>query len=99
MRSRSARLAALSVLAIATVACTKTLDSDGLERELKTDLEDELPATITSVDCPSDIEVEAGHTFTCTADDDGGASLTLEVTQSDDKGNVTWELVDAAPGA
>ena len=99
MRSRFARLAAFAVLAIATVACTKTLDSDGLERELKTDLEGELAATITSVDCPSDIEVKTGDTFTCTAQEESGTSFTLEVTQSDDKGNVAWDLVDAAAEA
>ena len=35
MRSRSVRFAALAVLAIAAAACTKTLDTDGLEGELK----------------------------------------------------------------
>ena len=97
MRTRSARLLVLAALVIAAAACTKTLDTDGLEGELRSQAEERFNITLTSVDCPADIEVEAGGTFTCDAKQESGATLTLQVTQSDDQGNVEWDLVDAAP--
>jgi hypothetical protein len=96
MRSRSARLAAFAVLAIAAAACTKTLDTDGLEGELRSQIETQTQSGVSSVDCPSDVEVETGGTFECTAEEESGASFTIRVTQSDDQGNVEWEIVDAA---
>jgi hypothetical protein len=98
MRSRTVRLAAFAVLAIAAAACTKTLDTDGLETELTTQIEAQTGSTITAVDCPADVEVETGGTFECTAEEDSGATFTIQVTQTDDQGNVEWEVVDAAGG-
>ena len=101
MPTRSARLLALAALVIAAAACTKTLDTDGLEGELKSQAEKRFNITLTSVDCPADIEVEAGGTLTCDARQESGATFTLQVTQSNDEGRVVWELVDATlePGA
>jgi hypothetical protein len=95
MRSRSARLAAVAALALAVAACTKTLDTDGLEGKLKRQVARETGLTILAVDCPSDVAVEAGGTFECTAEEESGPTLTILVTQSDDKGNVAWEVADA----
>jgi hypothetical protein len=95
-RSCSVRLAAVAALALAVAACTKTLDTEGLEDQLKTQIEAESPGTtITAVDCPADVEVEAGGTFECTAEEESGATFTIRVTQRDDEGNVRWDLVDA----
>jgi len=99
IRSRSARIAALAVLAVAATACTKTLDTDGLEGELKRQIEEETGGTIASVDCPADVEVEAGGTFDCTAVEGSGAEFTITVTQRDDQGNVDWEVTDAGAAA
>jgi len=99
MRSRSVRLAAIAVLAIAAAACTKTLDTDGLEGELRGQIEEQIPGPISSVDCPPDVEVEAGGTFECTAEEESGATFTIQVTQSDDQGNVAWEVIDATADA
>jgi Domain of unknown function (DUF4333) len=101
MRSRSIRLAAVVMLAVAAAACTKTLDTDGLETELQSQIQEQTQSTISSVDCPADVEVETGGTFDCTAEQESGATLTIRVTQSDDQGNVEWTVVDATgdPGA
>ena len=96
MRSCSARLAAVAVLAVATAACTKTLDTDGLEGQLKRQIEEQTDSTITSVDCPADVEVKAGETFECTAEEESGTTFTLTVTQEDDEGRVLWEVTDAS---
>ena len=95
MRSRSARLVAVAALALAAAACTKTLDTGGLEGQLKNQIQDQTGTTITAVDCPADVQVEAGGTFECTAEEESGATFTVRVTQSDDQGNVEWEVVDA----
>ncbi|MGH2538903.1 MAG: DUF4333 domain-containing protein [Actinomycetota bacterium] len=92
-------MAAATLLALTAAACTKTLDTDGLEGELKTQVEDQTGIQITAVDCPADVEVETGGTFTCTAEEESGATFTIEVTQSDDRGNVEWQIVDASVGA
>jgi hypothetical protein len=94
--SRSARIAAVAMLAITVAACSKTLDTDGLEGELKSQLEDELGTTIATVDCPADVEAKAGESFECTAEDGESATFTILVTQSDDEGNVDWEIIDAS---
>jgi hypothetical protein len=98
MASRTARLFAVATLALAAAACTKSLDTGGLETKLQDQIEVQTGSTITTVDCPDDIKVESGGTFDCTATDDSGATFTIEVVQTDDKGNVSWEVTDAQPG-
>ena len=98
MRSRSVRMAAAGLLALAAAACTKTLDTDGLEGELQTQVEQQTGSTISAVDCPADVEVETGGTFTCTAEEESGTTFEIRVTQSDDRGNVEWEVVGASTG-
>jgi uncharacterized protein DUF4333 len=99
MASRTARLFAVAALAVAAAACTKSLDTAGLETKLKDQIEAQTDSTITSVDCPDDIKVESGGKFECTATEESGATFTIEVVQTDDKGNVTWEVTGAQPGA
>jgi hypothetical protein len=96
MRSRFVRAAIL--LALAAVACSKTLDSGGLETELGTQLNTRLETTGITVDCPDDLKAETGNEFVCTGTVSTGETLTINVTQTDDEGNVTWEVVDAATG-
>ena len=92
------------VLVVAMVAIaggctrTKTLDADGLNEALATDLQNKLNTEGISVSCPDDQPAEAGHTFDCTATNPDGSQITLHVTESDDRGNVTYEVAGAAAG-
>jgi uncharacterized protein DUF4333 len=95
MRSRLGRLAAIAFVALLAAGCSKTLNTTELEDELKSQLETQLAATGIEVDCPDDIAAEAGATFSCTATNSDGSTLSIEVTQGDDEGNVTWEIVGA----
>lgn len=95
IRPRGGRLAAGVVLVLAAAACSKTLDTDGLEGQLQAKIEAETDSTITSVDCPGDVKVEAGGTFECTAQEGSGATFTIEVTQTNDQGDVSWTVTDA----
>lgn len=78
--------------AAAMTACTRMLDMDKLKNELKSGLTSQLGVQIKDVTCPATREIKASDSFECKASGQAGASLTLKVTQSDDKGNVKWEL-------
>jgi hypothetical protein len=92
--SSARRAAAIVILAVLASACSKSLDTDGLESKLKSELETQLQASGVTVSCPTDVTVEQGGTFECTAVDDTGSKVTIKVTQTDDEGNVKWEVTD-----
>ena len=98
MASRTTRLLAVATLAAAAAACTKSLDSDGLETMLQEQLTRETASTITAVDCPDEIKVETGGTFECTVTEESGTTFTLSLTQTDDQGHVNYKIKDASPG-
>lgn len=97
MRSGFVRTAGVVTLIVAAAACSKTLDTTELEGSLKDQLETQLDVTGLTVECPDDIQASAGDTFECTASGADGA-VTISVTQTDDQGNLTWEIVDAGTG-
>jgi hypothetical protein len=47
-----------------------------------------------SVQCPSHVPLEAGGVFECTASDQQGHQRTVRVTQTDDQGNIRFELAN-----
>jgi Flp pilus assembly protein TadG len=94
MRLRFAAGVALVGVALMTAGCTRTLDKSGLETQLATALSSSGPAL--SVDCPDGVKAQAGATFQCTAKDPSGATFSVNVTQTDDKGNVTWTVTGAS---
>ena len=93
---RATLLVLVAVLALAGAACTQTLDRVSLETTLTEQLEEELDETGITVECPDDVEVEAGAVFECSGTSADGATMTVEVTQQDDEGSVEWRIVDAA---
>ena len=95
-RSRLARAAGLAAIAVLAAACSRPLDIDGLESQLKTDLEKEFDAKDLTVTCPDDVKAEAGSTFECQASDATGATVVITVTQKNDQGEVTWKVTDAS---
>ena len=91
MASRTARLAAVATLVLAAAACTKSLDTDGLEATAAGHRSRRRPAARSPASIvPMTIKVETGSTFECTATEESGATFTLEVVQTDDAGNVSW---------
>jgi uncharacterized protein DUF4333 len=88
-----------AVLAVAlpllATGCRPTLlDTDGLERQLATQIEQELGTGAMTVSCPSDVEVAVKTTFECTASDGSGIDLTVSVTQTNAEGDVTWKVTN-----
>jgi hypothetical protein len=97
MPPRFVLVVAAALVAVAAVACTKELDTDDLESRLSDQVRQQIGTEVTSVDCPSDIKVEAGGTFECDATERSGATFTIRVVQTDDDGHVTWDIVNASP--
>ena len=87
-----ARILILASMVALTGACTRSLDTQGLEDQIVTELQDAGGPPVSEVTCPDDIEVEAGATFECIATGEG-VEWTVRVTQLDDDGNVEFEIV------
>ena len=79
----------LGGLAVAAILLfgTRTLNSAEAERLISQATEEQSGVAPTDVSCPSDIEAEAGATFTCSASLEG-QPISFTVTQTDDDGNV-----------
>jgi Domain of unknown function (DUF4333) len=92
MRGGTVRLVMAALATVALAACTKTVNTDALEQQIAAELQAQAGVTPSSVDCPDDVEAEAGGTFTCTATADDGSTATITVTQQDDQGNLRWEV-------
>ena len=95
MRSRPARALVVVALTAMAASCTKTLDTGPLQSSLQQQLQAQLGVTGLTATCPGGIKVQAGGTFRCTVSGPG-VTLDIDVTQTDDKGNVTWKIVGAA---
>lgn len=92
---RYGALAALIVVALVAVGCGETViddvkTEDAIERELEKSL-----GEISSVDCPSDVEVKAGTAFECTVTKAGGKEETVKLKILNEDADV--EMVDLVP--
>jgi len=72
-----------------------TLDNDKLQQSIESDLQSQAGVNAT-VTCPDDRPIKAGDTFPCQALTEDGTTLTIQVTQTDDSGNVNWQVVGAS---
>jgi Domain of unknown function (DUF4333) len=86
---------AIGLLAAAPLgACGQArLDTDEAESAIRAGLTRQTGVKIDSVRCPDDVEARQGDTFRCLAMASNGQRARVEVTQRDDEGNVSWQLV------
>ncbi|MFQ4137708.1 DUF4333 domain-containing protein [Nodosilinea sp. PGN35] len=83
----------LGLTALGLTACGNHLNTTELEASLKADIERQgRRLTLAAVRCPSDVSRQAGAYFRCVGDLDPEGTFTINVTQQDDQGNVTWEV-------
>jgi len=83
---RAALLAALATAALVMAGCGDTvIDGQSTEETLQASLEKSLHEKIPSVECPSDVKVEPGKTFTCVVKLPEGkqATATLKIRNKD----------------
>jgi Domain of unknown function (DUF4333) len=81
-----------SLVLLATGCGESKLDTSRLEDQIQKTLSDRTGFTIESVSCPDDVQAEKGGTFRCTVTTSRGERAVANVTQTDDKGGVTWKL-------
>ena len=78
--------AAAIALLVAAAGCGETvIDATKTEEQLQASLSKSLETKVKSVDCPSDVEVKAGTTFSCTVHLASGETqtATLKIRNSD----------------
>ena len=91
-----ALLGAAGALALSIAACGETvIDSAKTEDAIEHNLEKVSGLTVTSVDCPSGVEVKKGATFECVVTEAGGKeeTATLKILN----GDADVSLVDLSP--
>jgi NAD(P)H-hydrate repair Nnr-like enzyme with NAD(P)H-hydrate epimerase domain len=94
---RSGALAALLVVAFLAVGCGETVIDDAkTEAAIEQNLEKSVGQKVSSVDCPSGVEVKAGETFDCTVSLAGGKQerATLKILNAD----ADVEVTELRPG-
>jgi NAD(P)H-hydrate repair Nnr-like enzyme with NAD(P)H-hydrate epimerase domain len=90
--SRFSAVAALAIAVFVAVGCGETvIDSAKTEAAIEQNLENSVGQKISSVDCPSGVEVKAGTSFDCTVSMAGGKqeTATLKIINSDADVEVT----------
>ena len=99
--TRAAALTAtLGLGAALLVGCSSTLSQTDVQDKLAAGLSEQYGGSY-AVTCPSDLTPQAGGTFTCDATNSAdGSSVTINVSQDDDQGNLSWTATptDAAKG-
>src|SRR5262245_2377073 len=83
-------LGAIAVVALASCGGT-VIDSTKTEDTLQASLSKSLETKVTAVDCPADVEVEKGATFSCSVKLAGGETqtATLKILNEDADISVT----------
>jgi hypothetical protein len=81
-----AALVALALAVFFAAGCGGTvIDAAKTEDAIEHNLEQEVGQKVSSVDCPSDVEVTPGDTFECTVrlEDGSGETATLKILNAD----------------
>jgi len=98
MARRSSSLLFVSVLGIGGVlaaGCSDEIDDSKLEDSIMEQAEEAFEGyEIGAVDCPEDVKLEEGDQFDCDLEIED-ATLTIEVTQENDEGDVSIDQVEA----
>jgi hypothetical protein len=63
-----------------------------VEEQIAQSIADQVGAA-TVVTCPDTVDAGSGLSFTCDVSVEGGKTVTVKVTQKDDRGTVTWDVV------
>ena len=92
-----ARIGLLALAVMLTAGCSRVLDTQSVESEIKDKLEQQLSGVTVEIDCPEDIEAKKGESFHCIATSEDDNKAKIVVTQTDDEGSIDFrveELLD-----
>ena len=85
----------LAGLVVGACGTTLQLNTDNLEGVIASGIQDRNPGIVVSeVTCP-DRPIQLNDMFTCQASTEDGQNVVVTVTQTDDQGNVDWEVTGA----
>ncbi len=88
---RPALLLAAALFGLA--GCTQNLNVEAVAPSISQGVADQVGLKLAKVTCPSEPRpLKANDTFDCTGEVEGGGTLTIAVTQTDDTGNITWKV-------
>ncbi|WP_196358140.1 DUF4333 domain-containing protein [Nodosilinea nodulosa] len=74
-------------------ACGNRLNTTDIESSIKADIERQgRRLSLNAVRCPSDVSRQAGAYFRCVGELNPEGTFTINVTQQDNQGNITWEV-------
>lgn len=87
-------LASAPLVGVAACSVTNLLDTAKAEQEIQKGIQEQagIPVTVT---CPDDVTAKKGDVFQCIASDSSGGKITVQVTQDDDQGNVSWKVISS----
>lgn len=87
------RFVMLSVLLAPLAACGHRLDVAKVEADIQSDIERQgRRLALRAVRCPTDISRQAGAFFRCVGELEPEGTFTINVTQEDDQGSVSWDV-------
>jgi hypothetical protein len=83
----------LALGALGLTACGNRLDTGAVEAMIKADIERQgRRLSLQSVLCPRDVKRQAEAYFRCVGELSPEGTFTINVTQTDSQGNVTWDV-------
>ncbi|MGB3309240.1 MAG: DUF4333 domain-containing protein [Nodosilinea sp.] len=83
----------LGLAALGLSACSNRLNTADIEANIQADIERQgRRLSIGAVRCPSDVSPQAGAYFRCVGELEPEGTFTINVTQQDSQGNVTWDV-------
>ncbi|NJL49149.1 MAG: hypothetical protein HC929_18880 [Leptolyngbyaceae cyanobacterium SM2_5_2] len=86
-------LGLLLLSALTLTACSNRLDTANTEAMIKADIERQgRRLSLREVRCPTDVTRQAGGFFRCVGELNPEGTFTINVTQQDAQGNVTWDV-------
>jgi len=84
----------LSIGILSLTACAGGLDTELTADAIKQEFES-AGINLKAVKCPRPVKKAAEVTFSCTGELENNSSFVINVTQTDDQGNVTWDVPHA----
>jgi hypothetical protein len=91
-RSKLSILGVVLAASALVAGCGKVIKKDSLEGGIKSAFE-KAGLKLKSAECPADRPVKAGDVFDCTGELDEGGKVTVNVTQKNDTGHVSFDIV------
>ncbi len=81
----------LSLCMIPLTACTPQLNINKFKTVVGKEFTEKTKIAIQNITCPKNVEIKVGKVFNCEIEAEDGKVITLEVTQTNDSGKVSWK--------